>query len=138
MALGGFRVFEPGEDHDLYLRMAEVGKLINLPSIVTGYRYRPESFSRQNLRVVRINTLIAARNSVLRSQDRSEITYQELSQFKKFALKGRASLYSASQGLYRKGLCVNSRWIRISLFTLAGILQPAVAIERVKRVLQTQ
>ncbi|MEW4571272.1 glycosyltransferase [Tautonia sp. JC769] len=43
-ALGGFRRrFEPAEDLDLYLRLAEVGRLANLPEPLLCYRMLPTS-----------------------------------------------------------------------------------------------
>jgi GT2 family glycosyltransferase len=38
-AVGGYRTnFEYAEDFDLYLRLAEVGRMANLPNVVVGYR----------------------------------------------------------------------------------------------------
>jgi glycosyltransferase involved in cell wall biosynthesis len=49
-ALGGYRVdFEPAEDLDLYLRLAEVGRLANLPEILLKYRQHHRSVSYRRL-----------------------------------------------------------------------------------------
>lgn len=37
-AVGGYRDFPTSEDHDLYLRLAEVGRLANLPETLAHYR----------------------------------------------------------------------------------------------------
>ncbi len=42
--LGGYRVdLEPAEDLDLFLRLAEMGQLANLPQVVLRYRQHPNS-----------------------------------------------------------------------------------------------
>jgi glycosyltransferase involved in cell wall biosynthesis len=43
-AIGGYRAaYEPAEDFDLFLRLAEVGQLANLPAIVHEYRMHPQA-----------------------------------------------------------------------------------------------
>lgn len=46
-AIGGYDVtlHTTGEDHDLWLRMAEVGKLCNLPEVLTRYRIHERNVS---------------------------------------------------------------------------------------------
>lgn len=45
--LGGYRTaFEAAEDHDLWLRMAETGKIANLPQVLIGYRVHRASVTR--------------------------------------------------------------------------------------------
>ena len=36
--VGGTREFKTSEDHDLYLRLAEIGRLANLPETLVHYR----------------------------------------------------------------------------------------------------
>ena len=50
-AVGGYRARHwPAEDLDLYLRLAEVGRLARLPETVLQYRYHPGSISEQHQR----------------------------------------------------------------------------------------
>jgi len=52
VAVGGYRArFEPSEDHDLFLRLGEVGRLANLPEVLTKYRQHPQSASEQYQRL---------------------------------------------------------------------------------------
>jgi glycosyltransferase involved in cell wall biosynthesis len=45
--LGGYRTqFQWAEDMDLFLRMAEVGRLANLPEVLLQYRQHPDSVNR--------------------------------------------------------------------------------------------
>ena len=49
MNVGGYRSeFAFGEDLDLFLRLAEVGKIANLPEILLQYRMHPKSVSEAN------------------------------------------------------------------------------------------
>jgi GT2 family glycosyltransferase len=48
LRVGGYRPeFEPAEDLDLWLRLGEVGRLINLPDVLLQYRQHSRSFSEQ-------------------------------------------------------------------------------------------
>ena len=42
-AVGGYRPLAAAEDHDLWLRLAEIGRLANLPDLVTLYRVHARS-----------------------------------------------------------------------------------------------
>jgi glycosyltransferase involved in cell wall biosynthesis len=45
--VGGYRPeFVVSEDYDLWLRLAEVGRLANIPEVLLKYRYRPTSLAR--------------------------------------------------------------------------------------------
>jgi glycosyltransferase involved in cell wall biosynthesis len=51
-AVGGYRSgFEPAEDHDLFLRLGEVGRLANLPEVLMKYRQHPHSASERHQRL---------------------------------------------------------------------------------------
>ena len=51
-AVGGYRPeFEPAEDLDLWLRLGEVGRLVNLPEVLMHYRQHAASFSEQYQRL---------------------------------------------------------------------------------------
>jgi glycosyltransferase involved in cell wall biosynthesis len=51
-AVGGYHAeFEPAEDLDLWLRLGEVGRLVNLPEVLMKYRQHVASFSEQYQRL---------------------------------------------------------------------------------------
>jgi glycosyltransferase involved in cell wall biosynthesis len=51
-AVGGYHLeFQPAEDLDLWLRLAEVGQLTNLPEVLMKYRQHARSFSEQHQRL---------------------------------------------------------------------------------------
>jgi hypothetical protein len=70
MALGGYRVqMEPSEDLDLFLRMAERGKIANLPDVLLHYRQHVKSvnhtrYEEQNRAARRIVAEAYARRGV--------------------------------------------------------------------------
>jgi glycosyltransferase involved in cell wall biosynthesis len=41
--IGGYNDLAPVEDHDLFLRLAEVGRLVNLPEVLLKYRKHPQN-----------------------------------------------------------------------------------------------
>ena len=61
--VGGYRPrFEPAEDRDLWLRLAEVGRLANLPEVLLDYRVHPGSVSSARSSVQRANSEAAVRD----------------------------------------------------------------------------
>ena len=68
--LGGYRVeFEPVEDLDLYLRLAERGRLANLPDVLLEYRQHFASVnSRRCAEQVRLASLVVAEALARREQ----------------------------------------------------------------------
>ncbi len=63
VALGGIRKsFVYAEDIDLFLRMAEVGKLAIIPEVLVKYRQHLEAAGYSNLRVIQIQSAQAAIN----------------------------------------------------------------------------
>jgi glycosyltransferase involved in cell wall biosynthesis len=60
-SVGGYRTqFQWAEDMDLFLRMAEVGQLANLPDVLLQYRQHPDSVnrSRQQEQILVINAVV--------------------------------------------------------------------------------
>ena len=63
LSIGGYKPeFVPVEDHDLFLRLAEVGRLANLPEVLFKYRKHPASAvtTMAHLRVNAMRTLLEA------------------------------------------------------------------------------
>jgi glycosyltransferase involved in cell wall biosynthesis len=48
IAAGNYRDYMPYEDHDLWLRMALIGEMANLPAVLVKYRWRNASVSGQS------------------------------------------------------------------------------------------
>ena len=59
--IGGYRrEMEPAEDLDLFLRLAEIGKLAKLPDVLFKYRFHLESVSHKRVREQRVKAQLAA------------------------------------------------------------------------------
>ena len=61
LAVGAYRrEFQWAEDMDLFLRLAEIGKLANLPDVLLQYRQHPDSVnrSRQKEQIAVINAAV--------------------------------------------------------------------------------
>jgi GT2 family glycosyltransferase len=60
LQVGGYRpVAYPADDFDLWLRLAELGALINLPDVVLRYRIHPKQVSNHDLAQMSMATLAA-------------------------------------------------------------------------------
>jgi glycosyltransferase involved in cell wall biosynthesis len=73
LAVGGYRPeYSTAEDLDLFLRLAEVGRLANLPVIVTRYRLHPNSVSerQQRLQIAKSRAVAAEASARLGLPDR--------------------------------------------------------------------
>jgi glycosyltransferase involved in cell wall biosynthesis len=69
-ALGGYRVeFEPAEDLDLYLRLADVGRLANLPEVLLKYRQHDRSVSYRRLEEQHRKATVAVAEALARRGD---------------------------------------------------------------------
>lgn len=58
--VGGYLGKCPNEDHDLFLRLAEVGKIENLPQVLLYYRKHPSSITavRERQREANVNAIV--------------------------------------------------------------------------------
>ena len=57
--VGGYRPeYEPAEDLDLWMRLAEVGAVANLPEVLLKYRVHPHSTTATRSRVMREKTIL--------------------------------------------------------------------------------
>ncbi len=91
-AVGGYREFEVAEDSDLYWRLAEVGRLENLPDVVGSYRMHKDSISSasvENGRMMALCSQLAALSAVRRRKNRPDLTIE----------RGRVARWRASGSL---------------------------------------
>jgi glycosyltransferase involved in cell wall biosynthesis len=67
VTVGGYRQeFEPAEDLDLWLRLAEVGQIANVPEALVRYRIHPESVSQQRRKAQSQAVWRAVRSAAIR------------------------------------------------------------------------
>lgn len=77
-AVGGYRPLRVSEDSDLYWRLAEKGRLENLPDVLGSYRMHRGSISSasvENGRMMALCSQLAALSAVRRSKGRADVTF---------------------------------------------------------------
>jgi len=77
-AVGGYRYVYHAEDSDLYWRLQERGKLVNLDEVLGDYRLSPNSVSSKSVvngRIQALSSQLAAISAVRRRCDRSDIIF---------------------------------------------------------------
>ena len=77
-AVGGYRHVYHAEDSDLYWRLQEQGKLVNLDDVLGDYRLNPNSVSSKSVingRIQSLSSQLAAISAVRRRSNRPDITF---------------------------------------------------------------
>src|SRR3954469_226863 len=75
-AVGGYRYVYHAEDSDLYWRLQERGKLVNLDDVLGDYRFNPTSVSSKSVingRIQSLSSQLAAISAVRRRSNHSDI-----------------------------------------------------------------
>jgi glycosyltransferase involved in cell wall biosynthesis len=76
--VGGYRYVYHAEDSDLYWRLQERGKLVNLDDVLGDYRFSPDSISSKSVingRIQSLSSQLAAISAVRRRSNHSDITF---------------------------------------------------------------
>ena len=138
-AVGGFRAdYFPGEDVDLWTRMAERGLILNLDENLVHYRIQGGSISDEHLIRQMFNTLRVKANVDRRFRGMEEISHEAfMAQLRANPSCYRRTLRSfTAQSLYRHAgtALANSRYrTGIALMLRSLVLDPWVPISRVRR-----
>jgi len=77
-AVGGYRYVYHAEDSDLYWRLQERGKLVNLDDVLGDYRLNPDSISSKSVingRIQALSSQLAAISAMRRRSNQSDITF---------------------------------------------------------------
>jgi len=123
--IGGYVIDNRAEDWDLYLRLARVGRLHNLPQPVTVYRYHADSVNgSEALRVqLGIDTAILRARSQARANPVDPVRLPPVRLL-------RAHRRAMSQIWYRRALTSGGRLGAWASLLIAGLLDPTGAVER--------
>ena len=142
--LGGYWSHGVAEDWDLFLRLAEVGELSNLPDTVLNYRYHAGSINSRSMIAVRTNIALAIENHRRRLSGDVELNPEE---FRTVSTRWRKIVIrfeSASLAVYRRALSQRSaretasRLKSALLLLVAALLYPPFAIRRVARAVRVR
>lgn len=120
--IGGYRVMGPGQDLDLFLRLAGVGKIENLPRYVHMMRISLESYSTKGSRARSLAYGYALENDRRRKLNRPEATFAEYEKINNSKLinSGRSWMFALSSVSFRRHLIcrMEKRPARAKLFLL--------------------
>ncbi len=100
--LGGYRsAFEAAEDYDLWLRVAEVSKVTNLPELLVEYRWHGEGVSHRKIIRASFSSRLAQRSAYARRH----LSYDPAAALQSppnwNAVESLASFYADDASLYR-------------------------------------
>lgn len=131
--IGGYWDDGPGEDWDLFLKLSNVGRLTNLPQVVTAYRYHAGSTNSRAMVDVREGIELSIVNETRRRRGAAPLRRADLS-WRHYPLrKLRARRHGASQQMYRRYL--SSRGESASAWGWLGgaaALAPEIAVARLR------
>lgn len=78
ISVGGYRLVHHAEDTDLYWRLAEIGRLDNLPDVLGAYRLSAESISGGSIingRIAAVHSQLAALSAVRRASGVADMDF---------------------------------------------------------------
>jgi glycosyltransferase involved in cell wall biosynthesis len=138
-AVGGNHVPGPGADHDLFLRLSEVGKLHNLPTLLHYYRLHGESSSVVGMMTVKREHAYGLACAVARANAVAEPNKEEFVRFwseRSARTRARERADCKAYTLYRNAIVMRAQglWMR-SVVTMihAAILNPTRTVWHLKR-----
>lgn len=127
--VGGYWGEGVAEDWDFYLKMAENGRVANLPDVVLDYRFHDAGINAENMRGVRTNIALATENHRRRVSDRPELSATEFRTNTPLALRIRIESETRSLTAYRRGLrSAGTR--RLMWLSIASVMGPQFAARR--------
>jgi glycosyltransferase involved in cell wall biosynthesis len=133
--VGGYWEHGVSEDWDLFLRLAEHGRLANIDRIVLRYRFHDSGINAGSMGKVRRNIRLAVENHRRRLSGHPELTPEQL--WREIGLLGRleVDLQTRSLTLYRRALQEKAAGRRISAavgLLGAAVLWPQQALHRLR------
>ncbi len=137
--VGGYRQdYYPGEDVDLWTRLAVHGQVLNLEEVLVSYRVHGESISDKGLVRQMINTRRVGENARRRRDGLPEISHEDyLAELRSDPVAFRRLLQGwTAQSLYRSAgsALANGRWGRGAWLMLRSFaMDPAVPVTRLRR-----
>ncbi|MFT4398367.1 glycosyltransferase [Gordonia lacunae] len=127
--VGGYWGEGVAEDWDFYLKMAETGRVANLPEVVLDYRFHDAGINAENMRLVRTNIALATENHRRRVSDRAELSATDFRTNTPLALRIRIESETRSLTAYRRGLrTAGTR--RLMWLSIASVMGPQFAARR--------
>ncbi|OLT48649.1 hypothetical protein BJF87_19640 [Gordonia sp. CNJ-863] len=127
--VGGYWTHGVAEDWDFFLKMAEDGRVANLPDVVLDYRFHDAGINAESMRWVRTNIALATENHRRRVSDRPELNTTEFRASTPLALRIRIESETHSLTAYRRGLRTAGPR-RLMWLSIASMMGPQFAVRR--------
>jgi glycosyltransferase involved in cell wall biosynthesis len=131
--IGGYWAHGPAEDWDLFLRLAEVGRLANLPDVVLDYRFHETGINATAMCTVRRNMRLATVNATRRGAGLRELDPADLDRVRYLPHRLTALAEARSLRAYRMALRARTEGRRASAarhLAEAAVFWPQQAIRR--------
>lgn len=136
--IGGYWEYGVAEDWDLYLRLAEVGRVANLDRHVLDYTFHEGGINASSMRKVRTNIGLAVFNHYRRTNGLIEFNLATYLQHLDVGSKLKIRAECLSLGLYRRSMLAGPSHKAAKTVLLAGaaISWPPFAVHRLRQVSQ--
>ena len=139
--IGGYWDQGLGEEWDLYLRMAEVGRVANLDEVLLTYRFHTSSLNAQKLADLRAHIAYACECARRRAAGEAPVAFETYAASNRRPALGRLGWRIENHALvhYRKAVCdqLAGRPVRGTLrLGWAALCSPRLALPRVGRVVR--
>jgi glycosyltransferase involved in cell wall biosynthesis len=133
--VGGYWDYGVAEDWDMYLRLAEIGKIANIDQHVLDYTFGEGSINATSMLKVRVNIALAVRNHYRRSCGMETLEPQAFVNDLTVPDRMKIRAESLSLGLYRKSLIAGttSRVAKSVLLAGAAASYPPFAVRRLRQ-----
>lgn len=133
--VGGYWEHGLAEDWDMYLRLAEVGRIANIDQHVLDYTFSDTSINAKSMLTVRVNIALAVRNHYRRSCGMETLEPQAFVNDLTVPDRMRIRAESLSLGLYRKSLIAgtSNKVAKSVLLAGAAASWPPFAVRRLRQ-----
>lgn len=137
--VGGYWEYGVGEDWDMYLRMAEVGRLANLDQHVLDYTFAGSGINATSMITLRVNIALAVRNHYRRTCGLDTLEPQAFVNDLTMPTRMKIRAESLSLGLYRKSLLAgaSNKVAKSVLLAGAAASWPPFAVRRLRQAAHT-
>ena len=134
--VGGYWAYGVAEDWDLYLRLAEVGKIANIDRHVLDYTFHDGGINATSMLNVRVNIALAVRNHYRRTCGLDTLEPQSFVNDLTVPKRMKIRAESLSLGLYRRSMLAghSSKTAKTVLLAGAALSWPPFAVRRLRQV----
>jgi glycosyltransferase involved in cell wall biosynthesis len=131
-SVGGYWAHGVAEDWDFFLKLTEIGRVVNIDNALLRYRFHSGGINASSMTTVRRNIALAVANAYRRENGLAELTPDEhagrLTRLQRFCISAQVRSLTA----YRKSLNSKSNFSRIWHLMVASMWWPIQAVRRAR------